>query len=218
VQLAAGDVALVDSARPVTFVNKNSYGLLQLPRRALVSHLGIEPEGGLCRRGETKVERLLFDLLREPAKAEASAYLPAVSYTQLAVYDLIGALFVPSDPPPVTRHSDKMFIRICGIIKNRFTDPDFGPCAVAFEAGISLRYLQKLFTQRGSTCSDFIYWRRLDHAQRLLHRRQFLRTEQPLSDVAYASGFRDYTHFARKFRQRFGCAPGAHSAAELGME
>jgi AraC-like DNA-binding protein len=34
---------------------------------------------------------------------------------------------------------------------------------------------------------------------------------QPLSEIAYACGFRDYTHFARKFRHRFGHAPGAHS-------
>ncbi|HZW80363.1 MAG TPA: GMC oxidoreductase [Candidatus Deferrimicrobiaceae bacterium] len=29
--------------------------------------------------------------------------------------------------------------------------------------------------------------------------------------MAYACGFRDYTHFAREFRHRFGHAPGAHS-------
>jgi len=159
VQLAATDVALVDSARPVTYVNESSYGQwfsLQLPRRALVSHLGVEPEGSLCRRGETRVGRLLFDLIREPAKAEASAFSLAVSYTQLAVHDLIGALFVPSDPPPVSRHMDKMFVRICGMIKDRFADPDFDPREVSIEAGISLRYVQKLFTQRGSTRSDFI--------------------------------------------------------------
>jgi AraC-like DNA-binding protein len=34
---------------------------------------------------------------------------------------------------------------------------------------------------------------------------------QPLSEIGYACGFRDYTHFARKFRRRFGHAPGAHS-------
>jgi AraC-like DNA-binding protein len=82
---------------------------------------------------------------------------------------------------------------------------------VAAEAGISLRYLQKLFTERGSTCSEFIYSLRLDHAARLLQRRALLGTSQPLSDIAYACGFSDYTHFARKFRHRFGHAPGAHS-------
>ena len=82
---------------------------------------------------------------------------PADPYMQLAVYDLVGALFAPSDP--FSRHTDKLFARICGIIKDRFADPDFGPCEVAAEAGISLRYLQKLFTARGSTCSEFITFR-----------------------------------------------------------
>jgi len=74
-----------------------------------------------------------------------------------------------------------------------------------------LRYLQKLFTQRGSTCSEFIYSLRLDYAARLLHRRASLDTGQPLSEIAYACGFRDYTNFARKFRRRFGYSPAAHA-------
>jgi AraC-like DNA-binding protein len=97
------------------------------------------------------------------------------------------------------------------VIKDGFYDPDFGPVEVAAEAGISLRYLQKLFTERGSTCSEFIYSLRLDHAARLLHRRALLGTGQPLSEIAYACGFRDYAHFARKFRHRFGNPPGAHA-------
>jgi AraC-like DNA-binding protein len=84
---------------------------------------------------------------------------------------------------------------------------------VAAEAGISLRYLQKLFTERGSTCSEYIYSVRLDHAARLLNRRASLGTNQPLNEIAYVCGFREYTHFARKFRHRFGHAPGAHSGA-----
>ena len=86
---------------------------------------------------------------------------------QLAVYDLLGALFAPSDPLPVSRHADRLFARIRGVIKEGFADPDFGPVEVAAETGISLRYLQKLFTARGSTCSEFIYSLRLDHAAHL---------------------------------------------------
>jgi AraC family transcriptional regulator, positive regulator of tynA and feaB len=133
---------------------------------------------------------------------------------QLAVYDLVGALFAPSDPWPVSRHADKLFTRIRDIIKIGFSDPDFGPYEVAAKAGISLRYLQKLFTQRGLTCSEFIYSLRLDHAALLLHRRALLSTSQSLSEVAYTCGFSDYAHFARKFRHRFGHAPGAHFAGD----
>jgi AraC-like DNA-binding protein len=130
---------------------------------------------------------------------------------QLAIYDLVGALFAPSDPWLGSRHSDTLFRRIHGIIRDGFADPNFGPNEVAAEMGISQRYLQKLFTERGSTCSEVIFALRLDHAARLVNRRASLGTNQPLSEIAYACGFRDYTHFARKFRHRFGHAPGAHS-------
>jgi AraC-like DNA-binding protein len=137
---------------------------------------------------------------------------------QLAVYDLVGALFAPSDPWLVSNQAAKVFSRVRSIIKEGFTDPDFGPGEVAVKAGISLRYLQKLFTQHGLTCSKSIYSLRLEHAAQLLHRRALLGTSQSLSEIAYACGFSDYTHFARKFRYRFGHAPGIHSAKNDGAE
>jgi AraC-like DNA-binding protein len=51
---------------------------------------------------------------------------------------------------------------------------------------------------------------RLDHAAHLLERRRSLGTGQHLNEIAYACGFRHYAHFARRFRDRFGHAPGAH--------
>jgi AraC family transcriptional activator of tynA and feaB len=90
---------------------------------------------------------------------------------QLAVYDLIGALFAPSDPWPLSQHAEKLFTRICGAIKDRLVDPHFGLADVAAEAGILLRYVQKLFTERVATCGEFIYSLRLGRAARLLQRR-----------------------------------------------
>jgi AraC family transcriptional regulator, positive regulator of tynA and feaB len=104
----------------------------------------------------------------------------------------------------------RQIARIRDVIKNGFADPDFGSYEVAAKAGISLRYLQKLFIQHGLTCSEFIYSVRLDRAAHLLHRRVLLGASQSLSKIGYASGFSDYTHFARKFRHRFGHSPGTH--------
>jgi AraC-like DNA-binding protein len=33
---------------------------------------------------------------------------------------------------------------------------------------------------------------------------------QPISQIAYASGFSDYSYFSRRFRRRFGLAPSVH--------
>jgi AraC-like DNA-binding protein len=209
-RLAVGDVALLDAARPAgCFADESQWLRVQLPRQLLVSHLGFEPRGGLYASGGTPAMRVLFDLVREVDQAEGSGCSPAAPYLQLAVYDLLGALFAPSPSAAVSRHGDRLFARVRDVIKDGFADPDFNPRTVAAEAGISLRYLQKLFTARGSTCSDFIYSLRLDHARRLLHRRASLGTNQPLNEIAYLSGFRDYTHFARRFRYRFGLSPGS---------
>jgi AraC family transcriptional regulator, positive regulator of tynA and feaB len=210
-QLTVGDIALIDAARPVTFSSRQGgtqWLSLRLPRKSVRSHLGFELQGGL-RRHETRAGRLLFNLVRDADND--SAFSPSDSYMQLAVYDLVGALFAPSDSLSRSRSSDKLFTRICGVIRDGFSNPDFGPCEVAAETGISLRYVQKLFTERGFACSEYIYWLRLDHAAHLLRRRSLLGTGQPLSEIAYACGFRDYAHFARKFRHRFGDAPGAHA-------
>src|SRR5260370_26275063 len=153
----------------------------------------------------TVLRQLVFDGIVD----EESTAAPAGPYMRLALYDLFGALFAPSDPGPVSRHADRLFARIRSVIKGRCVDPDFGPAEVAAETGISLRYVQKLLTARGSTCRELVYSIRLDHAAHLLERRASLGTGQHLREIAYACGFRDYAHFARRFRHRFGHAPGA---------
>jgi AraC family transcriptional regulator, positive regulator of tynA and feaB len=217
VRLAAGNVMLLDGARPMTCLAAGDGDgwkclSINLPRQGLVSHLGFDPKGGLCRPSSTSAARLLLDLIRNSGRDEGSEFSPSDAYMQLVVYDLVGALFAPSEPGPVSRQTDKLFARILGVIREGFSDPDFGPVQAAAQAGISLRYLHKLFMERGLTCREFIYSRRLEHAALLLRRRASLATDQPLSDIAYASGFRDYAHFARKFRHRFGQSPGTRSA------
>jgi AraC family transcriptional activator of tynA and feaB len=211
-ELAEHGVAMVDMSRPWSASRDNGeWVILMLPRKPLIAHLGFEPQGGLHGCAGTIATRLLHQLVRDSIEAEEVLSASATASMQLAVYGLIGALFAPSDA--VARYSDKLFSRIGRIIRDRFADPDFGPGEAAAEAGISLRYLQQLFTARGSTCMKLIHAVRLDHAARLLQRRAGLHTGQPLSEIAYASGFRDYNHFARRFRHRFGHTPGTHAVS-----
>jgi len=210
VTLSVGDVTIIDSARPVTYINDGGaqWLSLQLPRQRLISHLGFEPQGGSGSRSSSRVGRVLYQLLRDTSEDDPRAS----SYLQLAVYDLIGALFAPPDPAPVSLHANRLFKRICAIIRNRFADPGLGPAQVAAEAGVSLRYVQKVFWSQRWTCGQFIESIRLDHASRLLQSRALLSAHQPLSEIAYASGFGDYNNFSRRFRRRFGQSPGAYAA------
>ena len=215
-QLAAGDVAIVDAARPVTYFPSGDarWLSLDLPRRSLASHLGFEPLGGISSGDGAAAGRLLHHIVLDGLGGDEHASPRAESYMQLAVYDLLGALFAPSDPGHGSRSTDKLFARVCAVMRERFADPDFGPFDVAVETGISLRYVQKLFTERGTTCTQFLYSLRLDRAAQLLRRRAHLGKGQPLSEIAYACGYSDYTHFARNFRRRFGASPGALAAGQ----
>jgi AraC-like DNA-binding protein len=212
VELKPGDLAVVDATKPLTFFQPNGLAerlCLHLPRQTLVSHLGFEPPAALARR-RTRATRALFQLVRQQMDGDEAVSLETDAFMTLAVYDLLGAHLAPSDPRPDLAHTEKLFARIRGIIEARFIDPNLGPGQVAAEAGISLRYLQKLFTARGTSCGHFIQSLRLSRAEQLLRRRQLLDRDQPLSEIAFASGFSDYGFFCRKFHQRFGCAPGAH--------
>src|SRR6201991_4414340 len=215
VNVTAGDVVLLYSTRPITFISRAQDSAqwlgLQVPRKDLVSYLGFEPQGGVCGPRQAQASRLLCQLALDPVSDAEPAFASTDKFMHLVIYDLLGALFAPPAPAG-SRHNDKLFMRVCGIIKDRFANPDISPRDVAAEAGISLRYLQKLFTLRGSTFSGHVSSLRLDHAAHLIERRALTKAGQPLSDIAYACGFRDYTHFARGFRRRFGTAPGAAGA------
>src|SRR5262249_11515087 len=134
-RLAVGDIALLDAARPAAcFADESHWLRVELPRQSLVSHLGFEPRGGFRASGGTPATRVLFDLVREAVQARKSAPSPAVPYLQLAVYDLLGALFASSVPASVSRHADRLFARVSAVIKDGFADPDFNPRTVAAEA------------------------------------------------------------------------------------
>lgn len=78
------------------------------------------------------------------------------------------------------------------------------PADIASEIGISVRQLERLFG-RYLNCSPKKYQvdMRLQKARHLL-----LQTEMPVTEVAFACGFKSSGHFARTYKSHFGVAPG----------
>jgi AraC-like DNA-binding protein len=217
-RFVTGDCTLIDTRRPFSYAISErqvfqSVNLL-VPRRLLASNVGFEPRGGVSGRSDTLAVRLLSRLILDAQDGDPGG--PAAQHhMQLAICDLLGALMASNDLLCCSSYKEKMFARIRDIARHHFTDPELGPREIASEAGISLRHLQKLFTARGTTCSRFIQSLRLEHAARLVRRRNLTRSGQPLTDIAHLSGFQEYSHFARLFRNRFGHSPGAE--ADLGQ-
>ena len=212
VSFNAGDILLPGAGEnPTEHAGNGLEGewlTIHFPRWSLIEHLGPEPTVVRAPRG-TPAGQLLVRIAQEAR--EDTACVRNEPCLQLVVYNLLAALFRQRDAAGASAHTDELFGRVCDIIRGSCTDLDLGPSGVAEEAGVSLRYLQKLFSTRGTTCSHFILAVRLDLALRHIRQRNLTKTGQSLSQIAYACGFRDYHYFSRAFRQRFGCAPGSTS-------
>jgi len=144
VQLSVGDAALVDSARPGTHVSEERCGSGFLCSCRAVTGIAswISTPRVVFWGGRTAAGRMFFDLVRDADTGDGSTSSPANFYMQLAVYDLIGALFAPTDAAPGSLHADKLFTRFCGVVRDRLAEPAFG----------SLRGSRR---KQGSRCATF---------------------------------------------------------------
>lgn len=100
--------------------------------------------------------------------------------------------------------------RVEELLDELFLEADLTPARLASEACISKRHLHGLFASAGTTFGEQLIERRL------LYAADWLRGAKPgndtIGEVAYAAGFSDPSHFARRFRRYFGCSPSQWKA------
>lgn len=103
------------------------------------------------------------------------------------------------------QHADReqLMDRIRTFVIVNATDPDLDPPLVAHTHHISLRLLQAMFTDIGSSPARFI------RDQRLMNARRLLNGGESIARAGALSGFPDPGTFTRAFRRRFGCTPTA---------
>lgn len=90
-------------------------------------------------------------------------------------------------------------------IRRNAAEPWLTLDAMAQRHGISSQYLRALFYKDGTSFSDFVRERRLDMARGMLEAAS--PSPRRISDIAYACGFGDLSHFNHAFRRRFGMTP-----------
>lgn len=101
---------------------------------------------------------------------------------------------VGSLPPHIRAAED--FVRKC------YSEP-LSIQRIADECHISPKYLSRIYREsRGTTLVGFINSTRLEAAKRLIER-----TDENISQIAFAVGFGDPLYFSKAFRKRFGASP-----------
>ncbi|WP_258314446.1 helix-turn-helix domain-containing protein [Streptomyces sp. Act143] len=107
-----------------------------------------------------------------------------------------------------------MLDRIKATIETRLGEPELSPGLLAAEHGISLRYLHKLFQQRGTTVGGWIRRRRLEACRAELARPSA--AGRPIAVVAGRWGFVSPAHFSHAFRKAYGVSPARYREQRQG--
>ena len=167
--------------------------------RAAVGRVERSP---VCSLVRTHVLALSADLDAIPAG-------PALGMLANAATELVRALIVSATADPDRAHAvitDSLALRIGIYIDEHLYDADLSPAKIAGHHHISLRQLYNVWARgNAETLGQAIMRKRLEAARLLLARTDT--RVMTISAIARRCGFVDTAHFARKFRQAYGCSP-----------
>lgn len=209
--LAAGDFAIVDAVRPylidVPAANTDTLWI-GAPRALAARHIW-DMDEILARRidGAAGAGMVASRVLRS-AFAESDG-LSGDQANRIA-RGLMDVLAAAADGCRLrdagSQYRNAIVRRIKNYIDAHIDDDTLTVGRIAGEQGLSTRYLAKIFEGEEQTVSGWIWQRRLELCHAALLAADGART---ISDIAYAHGFKNVSHFSRVFRDRYAASPRA---------
>ena len=205
--LSAGDTFVWDSSQATRFeVYEPLHKVaLAMPTR-LLSHDVVSTLRSVSRKFDVSSGSrfLLNNLIRgvadrdfDDADIEADTILDAVNTF------VLGAARVEGRPDKSLRQQQQR--EIIRYIEQHLTDPALSVGQIAEVHRISKRYLHWLFREESMTVNEFIILRRLQSCREELINPEVAHLH--VSQIAYAWGFANQSHFSKRYRAQFGESP-----------
>ncbi|MBM7048431.1 helix-turn-helix domain-containing protein [Rhizobium lusitanum] len=205
-ELLAGDMFLVDSVKPSSFLycgERSNQVSLHIPREEVVHRFGNTLAGGLSISRADPLWLAMRAVLAKMLQEDGTQ-------AQLgeAFLCLIGAYLHSRSATGAATQTETLLSRALAMIDCHRANPSFGPRELATRLNVSERMLQRHFRPLGETPGRRLLNRRLELAHALLtaHRQQ---PAEGVTAVAYSCGFNDVSYFYREFRKKYGVPPGA---------
>lgn len=137
------------------------------------------------------------------------------SRQQLYAAQLLGAISIVSDlnDTPNQTYRDRTYARALALLEQLAGDPDLDVQSFVTQLGTSPRYMHKLFAENGSTFGREILRIRLERAGQMLMDRRF--GGITVNELVWRTGFKDESHFYKRFKTYYGCTPKAYRERAL---
>lgn len=110
----------------------------------------------------------------------------------------------------LSRHRELTLNRVKRYINRNLCDPDLEPTNIAQGTGLSVRYINHLFSDENTSMMRYLTRQRLQVCRRYLKSSQY--KGLPISGIAMRCGFKNMAHFSRTFKQVYGVAPREYRA------
>lgn len=216
----AGDVMVVDVTRPFDFSwdGLGSSASLQVPIVDLDLPLDAVQRAA-PRLGSSPlywiVGRYLTDLAREADRLSAASSAPALDQVSIQLIRALisGALEDGAGAHDILEQSLLAQVRV--YVGQHVRDPDLNADRIAAALAVSRRQLFRICADAGFSLEQYVISTRLAGARADLARPAA--RSRSIAGVAHSWGFKDPTHFARRFKAAYGVLPrdwrGAAAAA-----
>ncbi|WP_165956293.1 helix-turn-helix domain-containing protein [Streptomyces hainanensis] len=105
-------------------------------------------------------------------------------------------------------------LRMRDFVQRRLADPELSARTMAAAFGVSVRYVELVFRESGTSPARYIRRSRMEEARRSLASPR--RRERPIAAIARSVGIENPTVFTRMFRQFYDLTPSAYRQSQAG--
>ena len=209
-ELQSLDLWVIDAQRDACLEWRSAFDavVLRLPREQLASRLGRSRIEAPLSLGSTVAATAARSLLRTLAANIEQLSQADLSAGEIAITELVASAVLAEMKAPngaMTGVQADHFRRIAAAIDGRLGDPDLAVKEIARAEGMSARYVQRLFTCRDETFSDYVRRQRLHRCRADLSDPNH--AHESVASIALRWGFKDQAHFSRAFSAEFGHSP-----------
>jgi AraC-like DNA-binding protein len=208
--LRPGEFTIYDTTRPyeLRFDDAFTQVILQVPRDMLLRRVaGTEALTAISFGSDRPLQKLAHDFVyrlcqsADEIQPEHAVRLSeqAVDLVAMALSERLGTQALPSTRRLALLHRLKAHVR------TRLADPDLSISETATALGVSPRYINDLLSEEKTSFQRFVLTERLAQCQRDLA--SPILAHRHVSEIAFAWGFNDVSHFGRVFRARYGLSP-----------
>ena len=202
-QVGDGVLLLYREPAVVQFLDTTYYAL-RVPFTALAGLANVEAAAARRIPRNSEALSLLRSYVANLPERITNPQLGRLSATH--VYDLMAlAIGATDEGRQIASQRGVRAARLEAIKADLIRDSRLTLAQLAARQSISPRYVQMLFEEDGTTFSDFAIDRRLDAARGMLASPRY--AAWSIIAIALEAGFRDLSHFNRRFKRRFSMTP-----------